>query len=439
MASNLRVDTILPSTGTTLGIGTASGTINFLGNSNITTTGTISAASLSVTGSLGIGGTLTYEDVTNIDSVGVITARDGLRVTGIATISGAAKVGGGVDITTAGSGVFYTPGQSTASGINFHNSDLRFFTSNTERVRITSGGDLNMANGTASLKKHAVGIGTTTLTGRNAGVGTAIGQITYNTTENRIQIFTINNRWKSISAFEEPGYYSNLTAASADGMSHYWPGNSSTSLISNLSANQTTGSPVVNVTSGSYAGGSYPYFDFYTGNANENGYRYTQTTAKWADGPFTIAFWIQPMASTLEAESTMVQLGDHPSGTLRCLYSVSTDASRQCKAITIGDDVGATNSAVLSTSWQHWATVYDGTATKYYLNGSLAVSHNHSGTLDVGTGTKYIYIGIGYWNSQINNKASMSHMSDIGIWNAKALTATEVNDLYIAKRTVSGY
>ena len=36
-------------------------------------------------GEVGIAGTLTYEDVTNVDSVGVITARDGLRVTGIAT------------------------------------------------------------------------------------------------------------------------------------------------------------------------------------------------------------------------------------------------------------------------------------------------------------------------------------------------------------------
>ena len=295
-----------------------------------------------------------------------------------------------------------------------------------------------MVNGPVSLKKHAVGIGTTTTTGRNAGVGTAIGQITYNTTENRIQIFTTNSEWKSISAFEDPGYYPNLTAASANGLSHYWPGNSSTALISNLSANQTTGSPVVNATSGSYHK-SYSYFDFYTGNANENGFRYTQTTAKWADGPFTIAFWIQPMASTLESESTMVQLGDHPSGVLRCMYSVSTNATRQCKSITIGDDVGSTNSAVLSTSWQHWVTVYDGTATKYYLDGNLAVSHNHSGTLDVGTNTKYIYIGNGYWNSSNSNKASMSHMSDIGIWNAKALTATEVSDLYLAKRTVSAY
>ena len=80
MASNLRVDTILPSSGTTLGIGTASGTINFLGNSNLTTTGDVT-----VGGNLGVGGTLTYEDVTNVDSVGVITARSGIDCNGNAT------------------------------------------------------------------------------------------------------------------------------------------------------------------------------------------------------------------------------------------------------------------------------------------------------------------------------------------------------------------
>ena len=40
---------------------------------------------VSISGALGIAGVLTYEDVTNVDSIGVITARDGLRVTGIAT------------------------------------------------------------------------------------------------------------------------------------------------------------------------------------------------------------------------------------------------------------------------------------------------------------------------------------------------------------------
>ena len=44
------------------------------------TGGTINATSGTVTGNLGVGGVLTYEDVTNIDSVGVITARSGIRI-----------------------------------------------------------------------------------------------------------------------------------------------------------------------------------------------------------------------------------------------------------------------------------------------------------------------------------------------------------------------
>ena len=56
---------------------------------NIKSTGIITATkfdgpfdSLTVSGNLSIGGTLTYEDVTNIDSVGMITARAGVNVTG---------------------------------------------------------------------------------------------------------------------------------------------------------------------------------------------------------------------------------------------------------------------------------------------------------------------------------------------------------------------
>ena len=37
---------------------------------------------LTVSGSLSIGGTITYEDVTNVDSVGIVTARNGLNVSG---------------------------------------------------------------------------------------------------------------------------------------------------------------------------------------------------------------------------------------------------------------------------------------------------------------------------------------------------------------------
>ena len=102
MASNLRVDTILPSTGTTLGIGTAGGTINFLGNSNIVTSGTLNAASATITGNLGVGGVLTYEDVTNIDSIGIVTARLGINLVGNdLNVGSNIKIGNASGIITA--------------------------------------------------------------------------------------------------------------------------------------------------------------------------------------------------------------------------------------------------------------------------------------------------------------------------------------------------
>ena len=48
-------------------------------------------------GDVGIGGTLTYEDVTNVDSVGVITARSGVNVSG-----GEVKVGTAVTVSSGG-------------------------------------------------------------------------------------------------------------------------------------------------------------------------------------------------------------------------------------------------------------------------------------------------------------------------------------------------
>ena len=57
--------------------GTASLASNLTGTPNITV-GTISAS-----GNVSIGGTLTYQDVTNIDSVGIITARNGVDFKGV--------------------------------------------------------------------------------------------------------------------------------------------------------------------------------------------------------------------------------------------------------------------------------------------------------------------------------------------------------------------
>ena len=56
--------------------------IQFDGINNRVTTGDIVSESGTISGNLGIGGTLTYEDVTNVDSIGIVTARSGINVTG---------------------------------------------------------------------------------------------------------------------------------------------------------------------------------------------------------------------------------------------------------------------------------------------------------------------------------------------------------------------
>ena len=43
---------------------------------------TISVTDITATGNVSIAGTLTYEDVTNVDSIGIITAQSGIDVTG---------------------------------------------------------------------------------------------------------------------------------------------------------------------------------------------------------------------------------------------------------------------------------------------------------------------------------------------------------------------
>ena len=103
MASNLRVDSIVPATGSSVSIGT-------------------------VTGGVNIPGVLTYEDVTNVDSVGVITARTGIKIgpsAGVAATifsDGSINTTGIITATTVkvGSAVSMTDGAVSAT--RFHGS-----------------------------------------------------------------------------------------------------------------------------------------------------------------------------------------------------------------------------------------------------------------------------------------------------------------------------
>ena len=93
-------------------------------------TGILTAASASFSGNVSVGGTLTYEDVTNIDSVGLITARNGINVTGgDVTIGSATTVGLG---TTA----FFGDGARAVFG---DGEDLQIFHDGTKSVIADSG------------------------------------------------------------------------------------------------------------------------------------------------------------------------------------------------------------------------------------------------------------------------------------------------------------
>ena len=94
---------------------------NIVGVVNVTASGSLNVTGVSTFGgNLTVGGVLTYEDVTNVDSVGLVTARTGVKVTT-----------GGVDITDGGLNV--TAGISTLSdGLNLSDY-LR------EEVNITAG------------------------------------------------------------------------------------------------------------------------------------------------------------------------------------------------------------------------------------------------------------------------------------------------------------
>jgi hypothetical protein len=120
-------------TGNVTGIATTA--YGLTGSPNITV-GSITASSASISGNVSIAGTLTYEDVTNIDSIGLVTARTGINVTaggvnvtsgglnitaGVSTFSGAMRVTSGMEKVhrQAGVGLTLTYNSSSSSNVGY--------------------------------------------------------------------------------------------------------------------------------------------------------------------------------------------------------------------------------------------------------------------------------------------------------------------------------
>ena len=140
--SQLNVNTIKNRTGTSgpvlTGLSTVSGSLVVSNDATVsgaaTVTGALTAASGSFTGNVSVGGTLTYEDVTNIDSVGVVTARQGIVVVGggitaVGVVTATKFIGDGSELSGVVSGIEVksngTSVGTSLTAINFvHTGDI---------------------------------------------------------------------------------------------------------------------------------------------------------------------------------------------------------------------------------------------------------------------------------------------------------------------------
>ena len=167
---------------------------------NINSTGIVTAVSANFTGDVSIGGTLTYQDVTNIDSVGVITARAGIDVTGGNVDIGGATHSRNLTVHDATNSVILIEGASNGTsnlmfadendedvgmlGYNHASNYLAFTVNAAERLRIDSAGmvGINMTpsttgNSTYMLQMYNAGSQCFMSLGQGSGNGPLNGLV----------------------------------------------------------------------------------------------------------------------------------------------------------------------------------------------------------------------------------------------------------------------
>lgn len=133
-------------------------------------------------------------NVQNPDSASVnveLSADGGVRVAGLSTFSGELRVGTGV--TISGGVITATTFTGNLTG-NVNATGLSTFSGGVQVGATTS-----ITVGSSFIKDNAVGVGSTTTTGRNAGVGTAIGTIVFNATNNSLDVYLGPSGWSAIS------------------------------------------------------------------------------------------------------------------------------------------------------------------------------------------------------------------------------------------------
>ena len=151
------------------GVATAA---SFSGNVTGNVTGNITGTTGTFTGNVSVGGTLTYDDVTNVDSVGIITARSGI------------KIGAGQSVSAVSGITTYYGDGSQLTGIN--NDGINFVASgdigNGQTVVINTDGTVGIVTLSTS---NTPSVGTPSVF---ASASTEVPSAAYDTTNNKLVI-----------------------------------------------------------------------------------------------------------------------------------------------------------------------------------------------------------------------------------------------------------
>jgi hypothetical protein len=153
-----------------------------LTNSDDITIRNITGVAATFTGSVSIGGTLTYEDVTNIDSVGIVTARTGIKVlaggiNAVGVVTATQFKGDGSQLTGIISGITVKEEGSAlstqATTLNFVGSNVTASGSGAEKtITVVAGaGGTFAANAVGVHTSKILGINTTTIAGSATSEG----------------------------------------------------------------------------------------------------------------------------------------------------------------------------------------------------------------------------------------------------------------------------
>ena len=127
--------------------------------------------------------------ILNVNKINPVGSGSTITITGIASVTNSISVGNSVTASSFhGDVTGNATGLSGSPTIDVSNVTAGIVTANS----------LSIADGTTSIDKHAVGVGTTTTAGRNAGVSTATGTIIYNTNFNALQVYT-GSAWNVIN------------------------------------------------------------------------------------------------------------------------------------------------------------------------------------------------------------------------------------------------